>query len=79
MDCITNEEYQRILKACRNGVPCKYGVCDECPNTLGTYEEEAIEELDDCKCICCGAIISEGDWYCHNCLTTIKKTTKEAK
>ena len=40
------DEYQEMLKACRNGKPCDYGICDECPNTLGTYEEEIEEELE---------------------------------
>lgn len=24
-----------MLIACQNGQPCSYGICDECPNTLG--------------------------------------------
>ena len=30
MENIYSEE---ILEACRNGKPCSYGICDECPNT----------------------------------------------
>lgn len=31
-----NEAYsEEILLACQNGIPCSYGICDECPNTLG--------------------------------------------
>lgn len=34
-----------MLIACQNGKPCEYGICDECPNTLGNrsykdYEDE---------------------------------------
>lgn len=28
---VYNEE---MLIACQNGIPCSYGICDECPNTL---------------------------------------------
>lgn len=26
---------EEMLIACQNGTPCSYGICDECPNTLG--------------------------------------------
>lgn len=26
---------EEMLIACQNGKPCSYGICDECPNTLG--------------------------------------------
>ena len=25
------------------------------------------------RCICCGAIIPEGNWVCPNCLLNVKK------
>ena len=25
---------EKILEECRNGKPCEYGICDECPNTI---------------------------------------------
>lgn len=29
-----NEAYpEEMLIACQNGIPCSYGICDECPNT----------------------------------------------
>ena len=34
---------EEVLAACRNGKPCSYGICDECPNTLGTSENNEIE------------------------------------
>lgn len=37
-----------VLEACRNGKPCSYGICDECPNTLGNKKED--EENDDDEC-----------------------------
>lgn len=46
MDYLTNDEYQEMLKACRNGKPCSFGICDECPNVLGTYEDDIEEELE---------------------------------
>lgn len=29
-----------MLIACQNGVPCTYGICDECPNTLNNRSVE---------------------------------------
>ena len=31
---------EEILIACQNGKPCGYGICDECPNTLGNNGED---------------------------------------
>jgi len=31
---------ERILLDCLNGKPCEYGICDECPNTLGNRSKE---------------------------------------
>lgn len=28
------DEVEEILRACREGKPCSYGVCDECPECL---------------------------------------------
>ena len=28
------------LIACQNGIPCAYGICDECPNVLRNVKEE---------------------------------------
>lgn len=36
---------EEMLIACQNGKPCSYGICDECPNTLGNNREE--EDEDD--------------------------------
>jgi len=33
-----------VLIACQNGKPCSYGICDECPNTLGTIEDSDSDE-----------------------------------
>ena len=44
MENIYSEE---VLEACRNGKPCSYGICDECPNTLGTSENNEIEDGSD--------------------------------
>lgn len=75
MDCITNEEYQKVLKACRNGTPCRYGLCDECPNVLGTYEDDIVEEFPEgeFECPCCGTIVPEGRDSCPHCLVTVRK------
>lgn len=36
-----NEAYpEEMLIACQEGKPCDYGVCDECPNTLGRIRED---------------------------------------
>lgn len=32
MDCLTPEEYEKMLEDCLEGNPCGYGICDECPN-----------------------------------------------
>lgn len=35
-----NEAYPiEMLIACKKGKPCSYGICDECPNTLGNDME----------------------------------------
>lgn len=34
---------EEMLIACKNGKPCSYGICDECPNVLeyiGSDENE---------------------------------------
>lgn len=31
---------EEVLIACQNGKPCDYGICDECPNTLGIREDD---------------------------------------
>ena len=31
---------EEMLIACQNGKPCSYGICDECPNTLGYNRED---------------------------------------
>lgn len=31
---------EEVLEACRNGKPCDYGICDECPNTLGNSKDD---------------------------------------
>jgi hypothetical protein len=31
---------EEILIACQNGKPCDYGICDECPNTLGSVKDD---------------------------------------
>lgn len=36
---------EEMLIACQNGKPCSYGICDECPNTLGNNRED--EDEDD--------------------------------
>lgn len=35
---------EEVLIACQNGKPCSYGICDECPNTLGNIREEENED-----------------------------------
>lgn len=35
---------EEMLIACQNGKPCSYGICDECPNTIGNRKED--EEND---------------------------------
>lgn len=38
---IATEAYPaEMLAACLNGKPCSYGICDECPNTLGDIRED---------------------------------------
>lgn len=32
-------DIEKILEDCRNGKPCEYGICDECPNTRGDSDE----------------------------------------
>lgn len=29
-----------VLKACQEGKPCAYGICDECPNIRGNNDEK---------------------------------------
>ena len=31
---------EEILIDCQNGKPCNYGICDECPNTLGNIRSD---------------------------------------
>lgn len=31
---------EEMLEACRNGKPCSYSICDECPNTLSIKDDE---------------------------------------
>lgn len=42
---------EEMLEACRNGKPCSYGICDECPNTLrdirGDEDDESNEDEED--------------------------------
>lgn len=35
---------EETLAACRNGKPCSYGICDECPNTLGNRSDKDDDE-----------------------------------
>lgn len=28
-------DIEKIIEDCRNGCPCEYGICDECPVTRG--------------------------------------------
>lgn len=35
-----NAYSEEILIACQNGMPCSYGICDECPNTLGSNKDD---------------------------------------
>ena len=44
-----NHSYpEEMLLACRKGKPCSYGICDECPNTLGIYRgKEDDQERND--------------------------------
>lgn len=35
---------EEMLIACQNGKPCSYGICDECPNTLGNNRGEDEDE-----------------------------------
>ena len=37
---------EEILAACRKGKPCDYGICDECPNVLGSIKDNENEEGD---------------------------------
>ena len=43
------EKYQayleEALEACRNGKPCSYGICDECPNTLRDVKNDEENEV----------------------------------
>lgn len=35
---------EEMLIACQNGKPCSYGICDECPNTLGATKDKDSDE-----------------------------------
>lgn len=37
---------EEMLIACQNGKPCEYGICDECPNTIG-YSYNGKEENEN--------------------------------
>lgn len=39
-DTMENTYSEEVLEACRNGKPCSYGICDECPNTLGNAKND---------------------------------------
>ena len=30
----------KTLEDCRNGKPCEYGICDECPNIRGEEDDD---------------------------------------
>lgn len=34
---------EEMLIACQNGKLCEYGICDECPNTLGSNKDDKEE------------------------------------
>ena len=31
------------------------------------------------RCVCCGSIIPEGQWWCPNCLVAVKKPEGEGE
>lgn len=31
---------EEMLKACRKGTPCEYGICDECPIIVGNKGDD---------------------------------------
>lgn len=35
---------ESILIKCLNGIPCDYGICDECPNNLDKYGRNKNED-----------------------------------
>lgn len=35
---------EEMLIACQKGKPCEYGICDECPNTLGNNRSDNDDE-----------------------------------
>lgn len=35
---------EEMLIACQNGKPCNFGICDECPNTLGAKQNSNSNE-----------------------------------
>lgn len=35
---------EEMLIACQNGIPCSYGICDECPNTIGNRSDKDDDE-----------------------------------
>lgn len=35
---------EEMLNDCKNGKPCEYGICDECPNTLGDSRSDKDDE-----------------------------------
>lgn len=35
---------EEMLIACQKGKPCSYGICDECPNTIGRNRSDNDDE-----------------------------------
>ena len=35
---------EEMLVACKKGKLCDYGICDECPNTLGSIRSDEDDE-----------------------------------
>lgn len=52
-DNMTQHEYKKMLWNCEvRGIPCEYGICDECPNTSNNYRSDRDgreRENDNCK------------------------------
>lgn len=51
---MTKREYERMLWMCAiKGVPCEYGICDECPNASKTNinrsDKDGKERNNDCQ------------------------------
>lgn len=38
---------EEMLIACQNGKPCDYGICDECPNIIGTSNVKENEDENE--------------------------------